>query len=381
MNFESGVINIAIEDIIPNRFQPRLVFDDASLNDLSASIKEHGIIQPLVVRRLGDKYEIVSGERRYRAAMMAGLTTVPAILSNIDDKTSAEVAISENIQRKELNPIEEAKSYQALLSQGFMNKQSLAQKIGVPESVLQNKLKLLTLPKEVQDALLNNKISERHARSLLKLKESNEQIIWLKKIIDNKLNVKDLEREIAKEYGTNDLTFNLDINKLKNESHDIDIPLIQSIDNSKKNNMGPINLGEKATNRFFNNLEDEQANMNIIENTNPLNNTYLNFDFQPSLNNENESNKSTTFTENNIDFYNKDSITNNLINQEKTINAVDSLDFLPPIQEHYKNIDYSIAKNIIDNSLNILENSYFIQKNIQEDNNKITYVITISEKN
>lgn len=381
MNFESGVINIAIEDIIPNRFQPRLVFDDASLNDLSASIKEHGIIQPLVVRRLGDKYEIVSGERRYRAAMMAGLTTVPAILSNIDDKTSAEVAISENIQRKELNPIEEAKSYQALLSQGFMNKQSLAQKIGVPESVLQNKLKLLTLPKEVQDALLNNKISERHARSLLKLKESNEQIIWLKKIIDNKLNVKDLEREIAKEYGTNDLTFNLDINKLKNESHDIDIPLIQSIDNSKKNNMGPINLGEKATNRFFNNLEDEQANMNIIENTNPLNNTYLNFDFQPSLNNENETNKSTTFTENNIDFYNKDSITNNPINQEKTINAVDSLDFLPPIQEHHKNFDYSIAKNIIDNSLNILENSYFIQKNIQEDNNKITYVITISEKN
>ena len=381
MNFDSGVINIAIEDIIPNRFQPRLVFDDASLNDLSTSIKEHGIIQPLVVRRLGDKYEIVSGERRYRAAMMAGLTTVPAILSNIDDKTSAEVAISENIQRKELNPIEEAKSYQALLSQGFMNKQALAQKIGVPESVLQNKLKLLTLPKEVQDALLNNKISERHARSLLKLKESNEQIIWLKKIIDNKLNVKDLEREIAKEYGTNDLTFNLDINKLKNDSHDIDIPLIQSIDNSKKNNMGPINLGEKATNRFFNNLEDEQANMNIIENNNPLNNTYLNFDFQPSLNNENESNKSTTFTENNIDFYNKDSITNNLINQEKTINAVDSLDFLPPIQEHYKNFDYSIAKNIIDNSLNILENSYFIQKNIQEDNNKITYVITISEKN
>ena len=381
MNFESGVINIAIEDIIPNRFQPRLVFDDASLNDLSASIKEHGIIQPLVVRRLGDKYEIVAGERRYRAAKLAGLTSVPAVLSKIDDKTSAEVAISENVQRKELNPIEEAKSYQALLSQGFMNKQSLAQKIGVPESVLQNKLKLLTLPKEVQDALLNNKISERHARSLLKLKESNEQIIWLKKIIDNKLNVKDLEREIAKEYGTNDLTFNLDINKLKNESHDIDIPLIQSIDNSKKNNMGPINLGEKATNRFFNNLEDEQANMNIIENTNPLNNTYLNFDFQPSLNNENESNKSTTFTENNIDFYNKDSITNNPINQEKTINEVDSLDFLPPIQENHKNFDYSIAKNIIDNSLNILENSYFIQKNIQEDNNKITYVITISEKN
>ncbi|MGN1379348.1 MAG: ParB/RepB/Spo0J family partition protein [Bacilli bacterium] len=382
MNFESSVINIAIEDIIPNRFQPRLVFDDASLRDLAASIKEHGIIQPLVVRRLGDKYEIVSGERRYRAAMMVGLTSVPAILSNIDDKTSAEVAISENVQRKELNPIEEAKSYQALLSQGFMNKQELAQKIGVPESVLQNKLKLLTLPKEVQDALLNNKISERHARSLLKLKESNEQIIWLNKIIDNKLNVKDLERELAKEYGTNDLTFNLDINKLKNESHDIDIPLIQPINNPNKNNFGPINLGEKNTNRFFNNLEDEQANMSINETNNPLNNSYLNFDFQSPLNNELESNQSTTLSseDNNINFNNDISKIDNQLNHENVITSVDSLDFFPPLPQHPKNIDYSIAKNIIDNSLNILENSYSIQKNIEEDNDRITYIITISEK-
>ena len=366
MNFESSVINIAIEDIIPNRFQPRLVFDDASLNDLSASIKEHGIIQPLVVRRLGDKYEIVAGERRYRAAKMAGLTSVPAVLSKIDDKTSAEVAISENVQRKELNPIEEAKSYQALLSQGFMSKQELAQKIGVPQNVLENKLKLLTLAKEVQDALLNNKISERHARSLLKLKESNEQVIWLNKIIDNKLNVKELEKELSKEYGTNDLTFNIDINKLKNTSEDINIPLIQPIDTSSQNNFGPINLGEKNSNRFFNNLEDEQANMSFNENINPLNNTFLNFNFEE---------KNTDSSSNNSSILNS-----NLNNDEDNSNIVDSLDFLPPENKQINKVDYTYAKNIIDNSLNILENNYIVQKEYKEDADKITCVITISNK-
>ena len=366
MNFESSVINIAIEDIIPNRFQPRLVFDDASLNDLSASIKEHGIIQPLVVRRLGDKYEIVAGERRYRAAKLAGLTSVPAVLSKIDDKTSAEVAISENVQRKELNPIEEAKSYQALLSQGFMSKQELAQKIGVPQNVLENKLKLLTLAKEVQDALLNNKISERHARSLLKLKESNEQVIWLNKIIDNKLNVKELEKELSKEYGTNDLTFNIDINKLKNTSEDINIPLIQPIDTSSQNNFGPINLGEKNSNRFFNNLEDEQANMSFNENINPLNNTFLNFNFEE---------KNTDSSSNNSSILNS-----NLNNDEDNSNIVDSLDFLPPENKQINKVDYTYAKNIIDNSLNKLENDYIVQKDYKEENDKITCVITISNK-
>ena len=119
MNFDANVLNVAVEDIIPNRFQPRLVFDDASLKDLAESIKAHGIIQPLVLRRLGEKYEIIAGERRYRAAMLAGLSSVPAVIAKIDDKSAQEVAISENVQRKELNPIEEAKSYQALLNDQY----------------------------------------------------------------------------------------------------------------------------------------------------------------------------------------------------------------------------------------------------------------------
>ena len=294
MNFDANVLNVAVEDIIPNRFQPRLVFDDASLKDLAASIKTHGIIQPLVLRRLGDKYEIIAGERRYRAAMIAGLTSVPAVLAKIDDKTSAEVAISENVQRKELNPLEEAKSYDALLKVGYMTKEMLAQKMGIPVSVLEGKLKLLTLPKEVQDALLAGKISERHARSLMKLKESNEQIKWLHNIIEKRLNVKDLETELNKEYGNLTSPFNIDINKIKNESTDITPSMIQPLPNNDTPSFGPINLGERTTNRFFNNLEDEQANMSTDESVNPLNNSYMQF------------------------------------NQNMVESNVDSLDFLPP---------------------------------------------------
>ena len=112
---EDKILQVPIEDIIPNRFQPRLSFNDDALTDLAASIKQHGIIQPLVLRRKNDKYEIIAGERRYKAARMAGLLSVPAIISNLSDQDSAEVAIVENVQRKDLTPIEEAKSYQTLL--------------------------------------------------------------------------------------------------------------------------------------------------------------------------------------------------------------------------------------------------------------------------
>ena len=277
MNFDSNVLNIAIEDIIPNRMQPRLVFDDDALKDLAASIKTYGIIQPLVLRRIGEKYEIIAGERRYKAAKIAGLTSVPAVLARIDDKKSAEVAIAENVQRKELNPIEEAKSYEALLKVGFMSKEMFAHKLGIPLSLMEQKLKLLTLPQEIQDALLANKISERHARSLMKLKEPNEQVKWLHEIIDNSLNVKDLEAKLSKEYGSEINGYNIDINKIKNEATDIKVPLIEPIENMGSMQTDIINLGTKKENRFFNDLEDEKANMSFDETKNPFTNSYLNF--------------------------------------------------------------------------------------------------------
>ncbi len=195
---EEQILQVPIEDILPNRFQPRLAFDDASLQDLAASIKQHGIIQPLILRRKNDKYEIIAGERRYKAARMAGLVSVPAIISNLSDAQSAEVAIVENVQRKDLTAIEEAKSYQAILDKGYMTQEELAKKMGLSQSAISNKLRLLTLDESVQNAVLKNQISERHARSLLKVKDKNMQKVLLDKIINERLTVRGLEEEIKK---------------------------------------------------------------------------------------------------------------------------------------------------------------------------------------
>ena len=168
------VIQVPIEDILPNRFQPRLTFDDSELQELANSIIRYGVIQPIVLRKLGDKYEIVAGERRYKASTIAGLSKVPAILVDTDDNTSAEIALLENLQRKNLTVIEEAQSYKKLIDRGF-TQDEIAVKLGISQSSIANKIRLLNLPDEVQDALLFNKISERHARCLLTLSNPDLQ--------------------------------------------------------------------------------------------------------------------------------------------------------------------------------------------------------------
>ena len=190
---EREIIEVSLDDIIPNRFQPRLTFDEQGLNELAESIRQHGIIQPLVLRKIGDKYEIIAGERRYKASYIAGLTKVPAVIIDLNDNESAEVAIVENIQRKDLSPIEEAKSYKKLLDRGYLTQDQLASRMGKNQSTVSNKLRLLNLDEKVQDALLNNKISERHARSLLKLDNKEEQKEVLDEIIEKRLNVRDTE--------------------------------------------------------------------------------------------------------------------------------------------------------------------------------------------
>lgn len=307
---EKTILQVPVEDIIPNRFQPRLSFDDTSLNDLALSIKQHGIIQPLVLRRKNDKYEIIAGERRFKAAKLAGLASVPAVISNLDDNASAEVAIVENIQRKDLTAIEEAKSFQALLDKGYMTQDELARKMGLSQSAISNKLRLLTLDESVQDAILSEKISERHARTLLKVPSHEKQKELLNKIINERLTVKQLEDEIKNMELTPNNEINVNPEPIAPKEEMLS-------DNNNNNNLGSIEdiysnamdikdiIGneqhpeelqpvekvtpdaffsnpEKMPNKFFNFLEDSAANMDTNEkiptfeipkheNTNPVN--------------------------------------------------------------------------------------------------------------
>lgn len=200
MNTETKdeVVYLYLDDIIPNRFQPREVFDEKALKELAISIKEHGVIQPIIVRRVNGKYEIIAGERRYKASALAGMTKIPAIIRDLDDKESSKVALLENLQRKNLNPIEEARTYQKILEIDQMTQDELAKTMGKSQSSIANKIRLLALPDEVQDALLKEQISERHARTLLNLPDSQKQKEMLKKVISNKMSVRTLEEEIAK---------------------------------------------------------------------------------------------------------------------------------------------------------------------------------------
>lgn len=200
MNTETKdeVVYLYLDDIIPNRFQPREVFDERALKELALSIKEHGVIQPIIVRRVNGKYEIIAGERRYKASALAGMTKIPAIIRDLDDKESSKVALLENLQRKNLNPIEEARTYQKILELDQMTQDELAKTMGKSQSAVANKLRLLALPDEVQDSLLKEQISERHARALLNLPDVKQQKELLKKIIANKMTVRAVEEEIAK---------------------------------------------------------------------------------------------------------------------------------------------------------------------------------------
>lgn len=201
MNDEKDeVVQLYLDDIIPNRFQPREVFDEKALKELAVSIKEHGIIQPIIVRNVNGKYEIIAGERRYKASALAGMTKIPAIIRDLDDKETSKVALLENLQRKNLNPIEEARTYQKILELDQMTQEELAKTMGKSQSSVANKLRLLSLSEEIQDCLLKEKISERHARALLNVNDTKIQKSLLDKIIETKMSVRALEEEIKELY-------------------------------------------------------------------------------------------------------------------------------------------------------------------------------------
>ena len=194
-----AIVNLQLDSLIPNRYQPRKIFNDDTINELSISIKQYGVINPILVRQNADKYEIIAGERRVRAAKQAGLTTIPAIIKKVEDKEMAELALIENIQRENITPIEEAKTYEQIMTNNNLTEDKISEMIGKSQPHILNKLRLLTLPSEVQYAIMNKKISEKHARTLLKEQNTEKQIELLKRIINEKISVRELENIIKKE--------------------------------------------------------------------------------------------------------------------------------------------------------------------------------------
>lgn len=195
----SKLMEVDISDIIPNEAQPRKNFDKDELYDLSQSIKKYGIIQPLLLKKKKDKYEIIAGERRYRAAKDAGLSKVPAIVKDVSDEISSRIAIIENIQRKDLNPVEEAMSYKHLLDSQGLTQKELADEIGKSRQYIGNTIRLLKLDPRVLKLLEEEKISISHGKNLLSIKDGDKQYREAIKIIKNSIPVNDNKKALKRE--------------------------------------------------------------------------------------------------------------------------------------------------------------------------------------
>ena len=193
------IVKISIDKVVPNIYQPRKYFNEEAIEELSQSIKQHGIIQPLTVRKMGEVYELVAGERRLRAAKLAELETVPCNIVDITDTQSAEIALLENLQREDLNYIEEAEAYYNLINDHNFTQDELAKRMGKKQSTIANKLRLLKLSSDVREICLQNKLTERHARALLTVPNEELQLKIIKKVINEGLTVKKTEELINKE--------------------------------------------------------------------------------------------------------------------------------------------------------------------------------------
>lgn len=194
---QEEVRQIQVKDVLPSPYQPRSVFDDERINELCQTIKTHGVIQPIVVRVRNGKYEIIAGERRWRAVSKLGMETIPAIVREINDSQAASMALIENLQREGLTALEEAIAYQKLIDLHDLTQESLAQRLGKSQSTIANKIRLLQLGEQVKNALLERKITERHARAMLSLPNEELQNKLLAEIIEKELNVKQTEARVA----------------------------------------------------------------------------------------------------------------------------------------------------------------------------------------
>ncbi|AMP21374.1 hypothetical protein AZF37_09615 [endosymbiont 'TC1' of Trimyema compressum] len=189
---QNNILTLAISKIRPNPNQPRKIFEKKPLNELASSIKEHGILQPLVAFKKGSAYYLISGERRLRAAQLAGLSKVPVLLKNVSDESSSELAIIENIQRENLSPLEESEAYEQLISQFSLTQDMVAKKVGKSRSYITNLLRLKQLPKQVINYIEKGELSASHGRSILAIDECYQETL-ADYIVENRLNVREVE--------------------------------------------------------------------------------------------------------------------------------------------------------------------------------------------
>ena len=195
---ETGVFEVDIDKIEPNKNQPRKIFEENALEELAESIKEHGVIQPIILKKINSGYEIIAGERRWRASKIAGIKKIPAVVKNIDDLKAFETALVENLQREGLNPMEEAKSYKRLIEEFSLSQEEAAKKVGKSRSVVANVMRLLNLDERVQIFISENKLSNGHGRALLGISDNNIQFETAEKIIKEELSVRETEKLVKK---------------------------------------------------------------------------------------------------------------------------------------------------------------------------------------
>lgn len=211
---------VALKQIIPNRYQPRTIFAEDELEGLAQSIKEHGVLQPIVVRRKGDGvYELIAGERRLRAATLAGLSTIPALVRNSNDEKSLALAIVENIQRQNLNPLEEAKAYSRLMGEFGLTQDLVASSVGKERSSIANLLRLLALPKEVQQFIESGALSLGHAKVLAGASSPSIQLQIAKRIVSEQLSVRQTEQLVA---GQKSGSFSKHLKAVPNKYHHLE---------------------------------------------------------------------------------------------------------------------------------------------------------------
>ena len=187
------IVNVKLEELRSNPYQPRKVFDEEALQELASSIKEHGVFQPIIVKKSIKGYEIIAGERRVKASRMAGLTEIPAIIRDFNDQEMMEIALLENLQRENLNAIEEATAYKKLQETLVVTQEELAKRLGKSRSHITNMIGILSLPQNIQDEISKNNVSMGHARVLSKLSDENQQQELLNKILNEGISVRELE--------------------------------------------------------------------------------------------------------------------------------------------------------------------------------------------